>query len=45
MRLNGEDIKSPTSLLQAYAGLEGSNTISVDVLRDGQVKSILLELE
>lgn len=45
MRLNGEEIKSPTSLLQAYAGLDGSNAISVDVLRDGQVKSILLELE
>jgi general secretion pathway protein C len=45
VRLNGEEIKNPTSLLQAYAGLEGSNTISVDVLREGEVKSLLLELE
>lgn len=45
MRLNGEDIQDPVSLMQAYAGLDGSNAITLDVLRDGKVKSILLELQ
>jgi len=45
MSLNGEAIKDPVSLMTAYAGLEGADTISVDVLRDGKVESILVELQ
>ena len=45
LRMNGEAVKSPTELLSAYAGLEESKTITLDVLRNGQVESILVELK
>jgi general secretion pathway protein C len=45
LRLNGKDLLGPSSLMQAYAGLKGSNIITMDILRDDKIESIMLELE
>lgn len=45
LRMNGEAVQNPTALLTAYAGISESKTVTLDVLRDGKVESILIELK
>lgn len=45
LRVNGEMITGPAKMLQVYGSLAGATAISLDVKRDNQVLSLVVELK
>ncbi|SMF34269.1 PDZ domain-containing protein [Desulfovibrio gilichinskyi] len=45
MRINGEMITGPTKLLQVYGSMAGASAIYIDVERNGQILSLVVELK
>ncbi|WP_153306836.1 PDZ domain-containing protein [Desulfonatronum thioautotrophicum] len=43
-RINGQTLTGPTQLLQAYAGMDRSSVISLDVQRASQMQTFIVEL-
>ncbi|TVQ97927.1 MAG: hypothetical protein EA399_11925 [Desulfovibrionales bacterium] len=43
-RINGQTLTGPTQLLQAYAGMDRSSVISLDVQRASQMQRFIVEL-
>ncbi|MDZ7762797.1 MAG: PDZ domain-containing protein [Desulfovermiculus sp.] len=44
-RIDGQTITGPTDLLQAYASLEQSSLVSLDILRQDELKTFVVEIE
>lgn len=44
-RIDGQPVTGPTDLLQAYASLEQSSLVSLDILRQDELKTFVVEIE
>lgn len=43
-RIDGQSISGPADLLQAYSSLKQSSLVSLDIIRQGQNRSLLIEI-
>ncbi|MGE4556705.1 MAG: PDZ domain-containing protein [Desulfovibrionaceae bacterium] len=45
VRINGESIDGPAKMMQVYSGLQSSKAITLNVLREGQVLTLVVEVD
>jgi general secretion pathway protein C len=45
VRINGESIDGPAKMMQVYSGLQSSKAVTLNVLREGQVLTLVVEVD